>query len=438
MNTSSARAWPTTHVESSPFVRTELPKRSNESVAFERILIFLTVFIVPFENDIPLVGRFSAPFVLFAIMGAYIFVFRLTALRRVISSGPFVLVTLFLLVAALTESFHQDSNFLAIGRTAQTAAGGVLLASLCRDARALRALMWGCILSGTLASWVLIRDGYSLLSSFGASDFISANQARLAFQEAATIEENFNTLSRVAALGAALGLLLALRRGGGRLRMVAITGTVICLIGLFLPMSRGGMISGAFLIAIVLYYSPVTLGKKAFVVIALTVVVMTLVPRVVFQRAQVVTAGRYADTRLMMYTAAVSNFPEYVGTGVGAGNFSRWGMKAGFPSRERAIWVHNSFLQVFINWGIIPLFLYGCVFWFAFRTIPKNKNRDIHITGMLVLLVSLIMTLAFSHVLWTKYMAIALGAVVGLSRWARPFRVRQADWTHLNMKRHAK
>jgi O-antigen ligase len=133
------------------------------------------------------------------------------------------------------------------------------------------------------------------------------------------------------------------------------------------------------------------------------------------------------ESRAELYTVALQHFPDYFISGVGAGNyFNKWGIQNGFAIRSYkvgniVVGVHNSFLQVVINWGLIGLLAFLAVIWRAYRCLPKKiYAKDDLALGILGISVALALWLLQSHNFYIKDFSLGLGILVGARYWIWP------------------
>ncbi|HRU60151.1 MAG TPA: hypothetical protein P5565_01670, partial [Bacteroidia bacterium] len=87
------------------------PDLSIRSTWFDRLLIFLLVFSIYFEANLPFVGRASTPFLLFAFTLAYLSFYRGRSLLRQLSSRYFIVSLLFALTCLFMENLHPDPTY---------------------------------------------------------------------------------------------------------------------------------------------------------------------------------------------------------------------------------------------------------------------------------------------------------------------------------------
>ena len=149
----------------------------------ERILLFITVIMVPLEPHIPSVAGFSSQFFMYAALAVYVAINRLRCLDRIWMHPVFVAAYVFIGISVALEFANPFSSYEIIGRFAQMIGGALLVASLCRDRAALQVLLYGYIGAALWLGAVLLLTSYGTLSGVVATDFHDASHARVdAFQ----------------------------------------------------------------------------------------------------------------------------------------------------------------------------------------------------------------------------------------------------------------
>jgi hypothetical protein len=124
--------------------------------------------------------------------------------------------------------------------------------------------------------------------------------------------------------------------------------------------------------------------------------------------------GGKMEGRARVYTAAIEHLPEYLGSGVGVGNFwGPWGKRSSFGG----LGAHNGFIQVTIYWGLAGLLALAAVIWQAYRCLPANCGKDVIGLCLAGTAVSLFMMLLITHNLYIKEFSLGLGMLVGAQRW---------------------
>jgi O-antigen ligase len=158
-------------------------------------------------------------------------------------------------------------------------------------------------------------------------------------------------------------------------------------------------------------------------VTALAVGALIWIPQVVFAR---LTFSADHDSRRVVYRAAFDHLPEYILTGVGAGNFwGAWGMQSGYhvnhgPGQDGVRGAHNAFIQVTINWGLAGLLALIAVVYLAYRCLPRGGGKDELVLCLYGMAVAIVLGMMVSHLLTVKEYSLGLGLLVGGHRWIWP------------------
>jgi hypothetical protein len=313
-------------------------------------------------------------------------------------------------------------------------AGAILVASICRDRKALQAGMNGYLIAGVWLSVLLFLTSYGALRGATATDFKEASYAREAAFEENPLEAGLNRMAVVAAQGCAVALAFAIAARDPRKRFLFLGLCAFCTVAAFLPVSRSGVVNVAISCAAVLlaYQGP---GKWKRILVTGTVIIAAIlifVPGVVFSRMTYSTEtdskGRQ-DGRARVYTASMQYLEEYIVFGIGAGNFATsWGISHGYVSRGgNALGAHNALFQVTIFWGVFGLLAVLLVLWLAFRALPKRHGDDVLAISLKGIAMTVFLLLMVIHALYAKEYSLGLGMIVGARRWVWPRREYQSE-----------
>jgi len=400
----------------------------------ERFLLFMTVMIYPLENHIRIVPGVSSMFLIFAVLAVYVAINRLGCLDGVWMHPVFVSAYGFMGVSLALEFASPLSSYADIGRFALMIAGALVVASLCRDREALQMLLYGYIGAALWLGAVLFLTSYGTLSGVVATDFKEATEIRSQAFSNMPIYSNLNGMAFICAQGGIVGLAIALGCGSAGRRNLLFVIATFCFTASALTMSRGGIAISILSCAIILYARGLNHGRALLLVGILCGCVFLLAPDAIWSRMAFSMEGEQGqESRAALYNKALAYLPDYVTTGVGAGNFAKkWGWEKGFVIREAfglaVAFVHNSFLQVTINWGLPGLLAFIAIIWQAYRCIPKRSGSDPVTLSLLGIAVSLILILHFAHNFNDKIFSLGLGMLVGYQRWLAPTNgVRSAD-----------
>jgi hypothetical protein len=407
-----------------------VPARVAVSTWFERVLLFLTIVILPLQEDLPVIAGFSAIFFLFAFVGLYVLILRPRSLRRILRHPVFLASYAFLIVCGLIETFHPYPRYSELFRMIQTFLGALFLASLCRDRKALQAGIWGYLIMAVGISAFLFLTSYGVLQSSDATDFSEATRVRLEVQSESSLTANPNTLGFFAAQGTTISLALALTTIS-RFRRYVFYGTLmVCGIATFLPMSRGGVAIAVICCGSVLLAAGFKHIKILIAIVPLLVAVILLVPDAALSRlvfAPQSSAEGKVEGRTRVYTAAIELLPEYVWTGIGFGNFwGPWGLTTDFAKRGAVTGPHNAFIATIIYWGLPGLAALLFVILQAYRCLPRNTREDPQALCLFGIALSLVLFLMVMHVLSAKQFALGLGLLVGARCWIWPRKTKRS------------
>ena len=301
----------------------------------ERLLLFLTILLLPLEQHLPGIGRFSFLFILFLVSSIYVVIRRFGSIVHVWSHRVFLVSYVLLFIGFVLETYSPFADYSELGRTANMFMGAIIIATLCRDIKAVKSFIFACILAGVVASFYLFLSVYRPLQGVKATDYNEASKVRAeAFSDESMQVQQVNPIvlanSVPPAAAAALALALTSRSAFVRYSLFGIT--ALCFIASFLPVSRGAIAATLMAcMAVVLAYGRANreasfqrLIQIIAVILGLGMCTLLWVPPAVFARLTVPSGTAYEDSsdpRVKLYNAAFAHLPEYWLVGVGAGNF---------------------------------------------------------------------------------------------------------------------
>jgi hypothetical protein len=383
-----------------------------------------TVVLIPLEPSLPAIAGFTTPYIMFAILTGYIISNRPRALARTWIHPVFLAAFCLLIIGTLIESAHPFSSYSDIFRIGQMIVAGIFVASLCRDRRAVRAALHGFLIAGVLISFYLFLTFYGALRGAIATDYGEASKVRKQILVEAGVEATMKKIVLYPTLGAAVALALGLNVRSSLRRNLFFGIALFCIVATFLPMSRSGIVMVAVSCATVVFAYGVRQPRVILVAIALAVGALIWVPGVVYSRLTFTPETREGgrlDSRTQIYKAALDHLPEYVLTGVGAGNFwGPWGLRSGFLRPSGVDGAHNAFIQVTLNWGLAALLVLSVVVYLTYRCLPRGGGKDVVVLSLYGIAVALLLQMMVSHVLTGKEFSLGLGLLVGGHRWIWP------------------
>jgi hypothetical protein len=377
-----------------------------------------TMVIVLLENQIPAIAGFSISFLWFAVMAGYVVLNRFQALSTMWLHPVFLAAYAFLGLACFMEFFHPDPSYSEIFRIGLMVVGAVLISSVCRDKKALRAMIGGYLFAAIGMSVLLFLTVYSSLSGVTAGSFDEASQIRGQLSSEINYANNLNGMAITAATGAVLALVLALTTKSFRLRILFLGTAAFCVIATFLPFSRTAVVILALSSATVMFAYGVNI-RAIVIALVLGACVFMWVPEAVFPRMSFSLDRN--EARADLYRAAIDHFSEYVLVGVGNGNFyGNWGMSSEFWLPGRVVPAHNAFVQVTIYWGLLGFLAFLMLVWQAYRCVPKRCGMDSLSLCLLGIAIGGFLNLFSLPDLYNKAVSVLLGTVVGARHWIWP------------------
>ena len=407
--------------------RVLIPYRTT---ATERFLLIVTVVLLPLQDHLPATAGFSVIFIIFALLLFYVILYRPWAFAQMGTKPVFLTAYTLLAVAFLIESAHPDPGYSLIFRMGQMIIGAIIVASLCRDQQALRIAAYGYLIVGIWISIVLFLSSYGTLSEAMATNFHEASQMRATATEEISIEVDLNFMGFVAAQGTVVALALAMAGSSVRRRYFFLGAAVLCFVATFLPMSRSASAIVILVSGIIMLAYGVRHIRTIMIAICLGASLVVLVPQVVFSRLTLSTqAGNNGkmEARAYLYTTALKHLPEYVLTGVGAGNYwNSWAMQRGFPLTRIKGQVkgpkgpHSWYFAITIYWGVAGLLVLIALIYQAYRCLPSQCGASPLSLCLLGVATSMFLYMFVSHGLNGKEFSIGLGLLAAARYWIWP------------------
>lgn len=159
--------------------------------SFERVMLFVLIVGIPFQQYVPTIGRISLPFVLIGIGGVYLLVWRLHVVQRICRHPVFLAGYAFVALGMFFELAHSSFGFSEVIRIAQMLLGAIILGSLCRDTSALKVGLYGVLTGATLVA--LLRD-QDLQCVMGENGYASVQERFLCKHPGMAYEEVYRKL----------------------------------------------------------------------------------------------------------------------------------------------------------------------------------------------------------------------------------------------------
>jgi O-antigen ligase len=421
------------YTPASPRVVVITRRKYTPTTRIEHLLLLLNIVLLPMEEALPNPGGFSFLFLLFAISSIYIVFQRFGSITQIWNHPVLLASYILVFISLVSERFSPFASYREIIRIAQMYIGAMVIATLCRDTRALRVCIFGYILMGIYLALYLFLSVYGALQGATATDFNEASQVRAeVFQEDTPLKANLNSLAFFLAQGAAAALALALMSRSAFARYSLFGITVLCFIASFLPLSRSGTaITLIACVAVVLAYGKAN-RRASFqrfmriivLILGLGVCLLLWVPHAVFSRLTVpaTSPDGTTDSRTKLYEAAWVHLPEYGLTGVGAGNFweGSWGKRSAYFKTRGVAGAHNCFIQIMIYWGLPGLLSLLSVVYYAYKCLPKVCGNDPVSLAVLGMVVALFGVMFVMHGLAFKGFSLGLGILIGVQHWIWP------------------
>lgn len=425
-----------------------------KSAPVERLLLFVTLAVIPMQANLPKLRGFGFAFMLFGVVLAHQLFFRPLVFWRSARHRIFIAGYYFIGFIGIMDLIHGNPDIYGIMRILFMLVGGIVVASICRDRRAFYVGLIGYVVGSLVFSSILLMESYGKVSSINtaSNDFYDVSHARADVFSQSSLEENLNTIAFYSSQGAISALVFSLLGGGGGLRRILLAGAgFICVIAAFVTMSRTGIITLLIAAAAIAYSYGLARTRIIISAVLLGIVVLIAVPSSVFSRLTFSTEkahGEFEDSRAQVYAAVLTHFPEYFITGVGMGNFyGAWGRGSEFGNRYGIVaGTHNCFCQVTICWGVGGLVTFLFIIWNVYRSFPRRgDDRDALLLCLLGVSVSAAVFLMFTHEIELKPFSAVLGLLAASDLWIWRAGARQrvaernapAFWQRTKAKQHS-
>lgn len=409
---------------------------ATRTTVMERVLLMAIIITLPLQDSIPAMAGMSFSYILFGVAFLHLVLNRPQVFWKTWMHPVFLALYLLIYVGIVVETLHPYVNFKVVRRIAEMTAGAVLVASICRDRKALQAGINAFLIAGIGLSVFLFLTSYGALRGASAADFREASNVRAEVFDDMALNANLNRMALVASQGTVVALAFAMAAKKPRQRLLFMGLCGFCTVAAFLPVSRSGVLTVALASAVVLFAYR---GRGRWMRMLVTGVLLAgaivfFVPDVVFSRMAYSTESKKGkqEGRARVYTNSFAYLDEYLFTGVGAGNFATsWGQKHGYVSRGgNTLGAHNTLLQVTIFWGLAGLFALCLIVWQAYRCVPKFCGDDVLAISLKGLAVTVLMLMLVVHALYAKEYSLGLGMLVGAQRWVWPSEHHKALMRH--------
>jgi O-antigen ligase len=140
-----------------------------------------------------------------------------------------------------------------------------------------------------------------------------------------------------------------------------------------------------------------------------------MVPSAVWTRMEFSVEGDtdQLDSRSFLYSMAMQTYAEYALMGVGSGNSEA-------ALGDWSTGVHNSFIQITINWGLIGLLSFVLMLWHAYKCLPMEHPQDHLALAVIGVVTATFFMLFFIHNFHEKFFSVAIGMLVASRCWLWP------------------
>jgi O-antigen ligase len=404
--------------------KSPLHSTEQNSGKFDRVLLFLLVFSIYFEANLPSIRGASTPFLIFGFTLIYISITRLSTLLRLFSSKYFIAAMSFAVLCTFMETIHPFPSYDFVIRFVNMTLGMFGIAALCRDTRAFDLALFTFVLASAFQSVLIITGTAPLLRSFTASGFSDASHARLMAFEEFYLRGNLNDISYFSSIGAIIGIIWAFYEEIKWKKYAMLALAVPSALGVFFTASRTGAVIFFASLLIFLYKSKMNLKKWIIPTTFLLLFIVIAVPDVVWVRLGSLvrlTELQSEDSRSKVYIAVLKNIDQYVLTGVGSGNYwNGWAVKAGITNRyttDVAMAAHNAFFQLWIYWGLPALLGFLYLMYIFKKALVTDIRGDRRKSCLYVFIMIIPLIFIFYHSFYHKSFSIGVGMLLSARFW---------------------
>ncbi|MFZ7114237.1 MAG: O-antigen ligase family protein [Bacteroidota bacterium] len=410
-----------THLSADFTTPVAIDYKSNRA---DRVLLFILVFSIYFESNLPLIYGASTPFLLFGFTLFYLAVTRLKTLIRLFSGKYFIISISFALLCVFMETLHPFPSYDFITRYVNMIIGMFCIVALCRDRMALDIALFTFILASAVQSFLIITGTAPLMQNINAVGFSDASQARLMAFEEFYLRGNLNDISYFSSIGSIIGIIWAYYEKVKWKKWLLIALTFPSILGVFLPASRTGAVIFFASFLLFLFKSKIKFKKWILAIPALLIVLALTVPDMVWVRLASlvrITELQEEDSRTKVYIAVLNNLNQYFITGVGSGNYWHgWAVNAGITNRfttDVAMAAHNAFFQVWIYWGLPALVAFLYLIYTYRNALERDVAGDRRRTCIYIFIMIIPMIFLFYHSFYHKSFSIGLGLLLSARFW---------------------
>ena len=382
------------------------------------------------DNQLPTFFGFSSLYLYFIIISVYLLLFRLKKVLFILNQPVAKIFILFFIICFITEVFHSEPRFYMYSRTMLMFIASIQVGALFDHKSSYPFIIYALGLSGILISNNIYGSIYSQLNSFSQQGLtiqeVDALRASLDVTE--LIKENLNRVANYLGLSGVISYFFATESKTKFKKYLFFSISIMSIFFAFMPMSR----SAIFIIFATMFFvmfSFKMVKKSIIIFIIVGFILQTFIPSIIIDRfigttklAAEAEVGLdlldSKDSRFRMYGKVLKHFWEPMPFGVGEGNYwGDWGLNSSFAKGYRIGGTHNTFLQIYFQWGILPLFLFCLFMRKLYLIIMKNISLNNSSYGKIQLSFYLyaFFLLFFTHNIYLKLFSICFGINLGLS-----------------------
>lgn len=396
----------------------------NRSTPLDRLLLFGFIVLIPLQSYFPTYKGLSITFLFMALVATYFFIFRPVNLIKSILH-PVSLSGLIFAGTSLVMEFLHDSHSYKTGiGIALMILGGVLVAGLCRDRKALQFGLYGFVVASCIVSLVLMLTVFGKLSTINAENAEEASRARVSVYSEKPLGNDINQLAFHAGQGVVAVLILGLTAKTISRKLLFLGVGAFMVVGTLLPMSRGGLAILVISCGSVAYFYGLMKPKMLLLLGTTFLIALLVVPGAVLSRLDLTDKGNLekSDSRVALFVAVMDHVHEFWLFGIGENDFwGKWGKSSGFYNPNHGVvGAHNYYLQTMILWGMPGLLTLLALVWNAFRFFPRNVKSDPLKLFILGISISVLLESLVVHVFAGKEFSVVLGLIIGSALWIWP------------------
>ena len=406
------------------FVNTNTKQRNDN---FDKVIIFLFVFSLPFQEDTGTIAGASIPGVI-AFIGLLkvLLSSNFNAVNKVLKLPIAISLLVFLVISLIIEFAHPFAFYASIKRTAGNFISAILIASLIKDEDDFKVLVSSYIISAAYLGILLFVFGWGALNSTSATSFSAANSVRDETLAQVPVSQNPNYMSYtigVSIISIIIYLYFKVKLFGISNKLFFIGLLSLLVLSMLVTMSRTGVVCMLItLVFILIYFRQLTI-KRIIVLTSICALVYSFAPQSAKTRLTVNKSQEVddfgnivnSDSRAVTLDESFFEIQKNFLWGSGEGNlwngaYTKESKLAKYiEDKDEYIMSgsHNLIMQNLIQMGIFGLIFFLIIIFCVFRAMPNYRRFDFMSVIVLTFNVAAVILMFFDHISSNKEYSIA-------------------------------